>query len=312
MRLSIACAVAISVFSCKTADKSGDTAQVKDIESVKKVVVVQGNQPGGEAIAVVRCAAGWVDSSGQTEFAVPWGQVKNATYTELEQRFCTQALGNGGGNGGGGVIPLPVGGGAPVKLGFYNLENGTGCTMLHLTPKTQGGVLRGLTQKCIDDDKVTNLVCGSSGSCNANGIELSYFDDGVIEVSNGGSVLNYKFVNEGDACLSKGGKRFQGHCWVFASAPNLHCNEVCVSKQLVFDESGASKGTNTGFCHELGAKFGMPAKDFNGTGEGPLGCVYCTDQQGGTCASSYVGVFNTGPSTLEGKKAHLRLFCPCR
>lgn len=307
MRLSLAFALAVAVTSCKTANRAGDTAEVKDIESVKKVVLVQGNQPGGGQIAVIRCAAGWIDASGQTEFAVPWNQVKNDSYAELEQKFCTQQLGGGGGNP---PPPPPPGGGAPVKLGYYGLQNGTGCSSLHLTPKTQGGVLKGITAKCVDDDKVANYTCGASGSCTANGVELAYFDEGVVEVTTGGNTLNYKFVNETDSCLSKGGKRHGGHCWFFAAAANTNCTNVCTAAQMTFDENGAGFGGQLGFCHQLADKFGMQKYSHQGSGEGAHGCVYC-DPSGG-CNSSYVGVWSTSPTNPGIQKAHLRQFCPCK
>ncbi len=286
----------IAAASCKTANNE---AKVKEIESVKKVTVVQGDQPGGGKIAVIRCAFGWIDTSGQTEFTVSWTKVQNLSYIELEQNYCTE--------------PLVGGGGAPVKLGYYNLVTGSGCSTLHLTPKTQAGTLKGITMKCMIDDVVSNLSCGASSICKEGVIELSYFDGDLVEVMTSGTSRNYKLVGENDDCFTKGGKRHSGICWVFAKSPGTDCSFVCGEAQLVFDPAGAALGTNRTFCHKLGAKFGMPQNDYvGGPQSGNHGCVYCTNQGGGTCSGEFIGVFHTGPSTPGDVAGNFRLFCPCK
>ncbi len=96
----------LSAAACKTG-ASGGNASVKDIESIKKVSLVQGNDASGNAVAFITCAEGFIDKQAKkADFAVPWNKVVNLSYGELEKIYCTEpeggsiVVGPGGAPGG--------------------------------------------------------------------------------------------------------------------------------------------------------------------------------------------------------------------
>ena len=80
--------------ACKTANSN--TGSVKEIESVKKVSMIQGNDAQGNAVAFITCAEGWIDKTAKkSEFAVPFNKVAQLSYPEMEQIYCTESSGGG-------------------------------------------------------------------------------------------------------------------------------------------------------------------------------------------------------------------------
>ncbi len=108
----LAAAAVVALVACKSSN--GGSSQVKDIESVKKVTLVQGSDAAGNAVAFITCADGWIDKAAKkAEFAVPFNKVSNLSYTEMEAIYCTEKAGGTVivAPGGGGNNPPPAGGG---------------------------------------------------------------------------------------------------------------------------------------------------------------------------------------------------------
>lgn len=122
-----AAAFCFALVACKT--NGGGNSQVKDIESVKKVTLVQGSDASGNAVAFITCAAGWIDKTAKkAEFAVPFNKVSNLSYTEMEAIYCTEPAGGAiiVGPGGGGNNPPPAGGGG-TGTGDFTLIDVAAC-----------------------------------------------------------------------------------------------------------------------------------------------------------------------------------------
>lgn len=116
MRIGIAAvclALSIATSACKV--RQDNQSESKDVESVKKVTLVQGSDGQGGYVGFITCGEGFIDKvAKKSEFAVPWSKVSNLSYAEMEAVYCTQAIANetetGGGPGGngGGTTPPPT------------------------------------------------------------------------------------------------------------------------------------------------------------------------------------------------------------
>jgi hypothetical protein len=312
MRLLTVFVFLFSLASCKTSSGDEEGSSVKDIESVRKLEMDVGSNAVGKKIAIIKCAPGFRDAdNGLQEFGVPFFKVESMSFSQLEDKFCTQKIGHGGG-GGGGHGGGGNGGNADVaQKGFYAATNGPGCSSVKLTPKSLGGQLKSISLKCLSDNTTTTYDCEKFGEC-ANGPDdvMSLFDGGLIEIATNGDVTGYEFIGETDACVDQGGMRLSGFCWIYASKPNMSCNDVCAAKGTDWATNSSSTSNDKAVCAKLAAGFNLnfiPSANFTEN----FGCVHCTNKDGGSCSSQFVGVWVSGEVSATKKAAHQRPFCAC-